>query len=69
MVISFRIYDRSKKKRSEDDRMPLYVRVRDGREFCQEVKTQVMVPPTMWDDRRENVKLPARWMLPGLGKY
>lgn len=59
MVISFRIYDRSKKKRSEDDRMPLYVRVRDGREFCQEVKTQVMVPPTMWDDRRENVKLPA----------
>lgn len=59
MVISFRIYDRSKKKRGEDDRMPLYVRVRDGREFCQEVKTPLMVPPTMWDERRENVKIPA----------
>ena len=59
MVISLRIYDRSKKRRSEDERMPLYVRVRDGREFCQEVKTQLMVPPTMWDERREMVKVPS----------
>jgi len=59
MVISFRIFNRSKKKRGDDDRMPLYVRVRDGREFCQEAKTQINVPPTMWDERREMVKVPA----------
>lgn len=39
--------------------MPLYVRVRDGRGFCQEAKTQINVPPTMWDERREMVKVPA----------
>lgn len=59
MVISFRIFDRSKKKRGDDDRMPLYVRVRDGREFCQEAKTQINVPPTMWDAKREMVKIPS----------
>ena len=54
MKIKFEI--RTTKKVKEGEMVPLYVRMVDGRDFHQAVKTRTLVNPNMWDEKGECIK-------------
>lgn len=56
MDIKFKVIKNKSKKYKEDDRLPLYVRLLDGRAFDQTVRTVLLVSPLLWNPVREEVK-------------
>lgn len=56
MEIKFKVIKNKAKKYKESDRLPLYVRLVDGRAFDQTSKTSLMVSPLLWHSDREEVK-------------
>lgn len=56
MEIKFKVIKNKTKKYKESDRLPLYVRLVDGRAFDQTAKTSLMVSPLLWHSDREEVK-------------
>lgn len=56
MDVKFKIIKNKSKKYNDADRLPLYVRLLDGRAFDQTVRTSLLVPPTLWHPDREEIK-------------
>ena len=56
MEIKFKVIKNKTKKYKESDRLPLYVRLVDGRAFDQTAKTSIMVSPLLWHADREEMK-------------
>ena len=56
MEIKFKVIKNKARKYKESDRLPLYVRLVDGRAFDQTAKTSIMVSPMLWHADREEIK-------------
>ena len=56
MEIKFKVIKNKARKYKESDRLPLYVRLVDGRAFDQTAKTSIMVSPILWHADREEIK-------------
>ena len=56
MEIKFKVIKNKARKYKESDRLPLYVRLVDGRAFDQTAKTSIMVSPLLWHADREEMK-------------